>query len=161
MIVLEGSDCVGKTTLADILCRQFALTYMHMGPPDAGFDHLGTYVRGYQPDRLWDRYHLGALVYGWALGKSDPAPLDELAVVRTWLRKKGALVVVVTADADAIAARWKPEREAYKLETAQLANDAYKRLPSDWWDLTIDTSHRAVLDSAERIADAWMQGRNR
>lgn len=71
MIIIEGADGVGKSTLANRLSEKLGWPIHHMGVPDPDFDYMGGYLEKiveYGPRCILDRFHLGAFVYGTILG---------------------------------------------------------------------------------------------
>lgn len=74
IIILEGPDGAGKTTLADQLCTRYDLRYHHEGPPPSGIDALEYYGHILEGEReliaggakgiVFDRLALGERVYG-------------------------------------------------------------------------------------------------
>jgi DNA polymerase III delta prime subunit len=70
--IVEGPDGAGKTTYATALAAQFGLKVHHEGPPPAD-NIFGHYYQllDRQQAMVFDRLHLGELVYGPLLrGKS-------------------------------------------------------------------------------------------
>lgn len=124
LIVLEGADGVGKSSLARELhthpdlpnCR-----LIHKGPPET--DHL---LREYLADIAWyradqpqlsnvvcDRWHLGELVYPLLQrGRETLATRETLAYLQLWLLSRGALLVHVEADTTVVYRRRTERRES-------------------------------------------------
>ena len=69
VIILEGPDGGGKTTLAREL-EKHGFLYRHEGPPPLGRDQVEYYMRSLNQaiegpsDVVFDRLYLGELVYG-------------------------------------------------------------------------------------------------
>jgi geranylgeranyl pyrophosphate synthase len=68
MLIIEGSDCLGKTTFARKLehyCARFLPTYyLHMTKQNmSSFDFLHDYERVIDSCIVADRFHLGTLAY--------------------------------------------------------------------------------------------------
>jgi len=105
LIVLEGVDGAGKTTLTQrIMSTLPAETLrLHSGPLKG--DPLKEYLwrlRAYQPDSyqniICDRWHVGELIYGPLFrGQSKLTP-EMLTYIEMFLDKLGAYKLVVTAD---------------------------------------------------------------
>lgn len=104
IIIIEGVDCTGKSTLAEEL-RQRAqdageeVEMIHMGVPQA--DPLIEYefaLSGYRPGSgrtiICDRWHLGADVYG-PLKRLDDGLLNASRWhIEAFLRSRGAFLVL-------------------------------------------------------------------
>lgn len=97
-MIIEGSDHLGKTTLA----RAVDLPYMHFTKPirEWAWDYVAVYNA--MPNRVWDRFHLGALVYGLCLDLHYvPRDIVKRAdAMNRRLRGQADLVVIHTTDED-------------------------------------------------------------
>lgn len=123
LIVVEGPDCVGKSTLVerlrdaittrDDLPTRDVFTF-HSGPPTQ--HPLDEYVKpllDYWPDHgrnvICDRWHLGEYVYPTIFGRTSQLDAPTGAYVDLFLRARGALLVYVDRDpietADCLASR--------------------------------------------------------
>lgn len=101
LIILEGVDCAGKTTLAHRLAANLGnAEIIHRGPPE---DHplneyelaLDHYIPGVGQNIVLDRWHLGADVYGpLKRGKSQLSDEDRWHI-EAYLLARGALLVLV------------------------------------------------------------------
>jgi len=101
MLIVEGPDCVGKTTFCD---RVYALAIeigvglsrRHFGPEMAG-SRPWKYLNAYLPYSIADRYHVSEHVYDRATRDGD-APLANgflLERTSTALRAIGAVTVLI------------------------------------------------------------------
>ncbi len=64
MIFLEGKNCVGKTTLARLLCERYNFKYIKEDKPNKpGFQYYVEKLVMYDDDIVVDRFHLGEMVY--------------------------------------------------------------------------------------------------
>lgn len=78
MIIIEGPDLVGKTTLAEKLQRKlqgFAVCHLSRPPVDFG---ARDYIQFMNPYTIWDRFHLSRNVYNSACG--EPWELDQTQI---------------------------------------------------------------------------------
>lgn len=107
IIVLEGPDLAGKTTIAREYERR-GFTYHHQGPlktsaREAYLEPLRGFTYGFH---VLDRWHLGELVYGPMLrgeSKVDDALLEEIEVT---LDALGARRFIVLPDIAVLRQRY-------------------------------------------------------
>lgn len=108
LIILEGPDCAGKTTIAEMLVKQLKLRdpgcdviLLHRGPP--GDRHpLDEYVMpllAYRPGQhlhvICDRWHLGEWVYPAVLHRETQMDLAVFRWIELFLLSRGASTVVI------------------------------------------------------------------
>lgn len=127
MLIIEGADRVGKTTLCHKLIERLAPTgpwmYRHFGPlpeswmhPWDYFPHMSRYV-------VQDRFHLSEWVYRRAEGQANPDLTSEkYRLIDAQLRLLGSVTVVITASAKIIDERGGDRR-------AMTANRIFSSLP--------------------------------
>jgi hypothetical protein len=99
MLVIEGPDNVGKTTLAREVCRVMGAHYAHMTRPTEDFDFFQGYkeiIRRNYLERdvpvVQDRFHFGGIAY-----HRDVLTIPRLEIVSSWVRALGGLIVLVHA----------------------------------------------------------------
>ena len=98
MLVIEGSDCLGKTTLAKkivekVMNRGYPAIYSHMGRPNEQiFDFFLSYKKMLNPCAVQDRFHLGGLCY-----HSNRIFPRQLQIINSWIRSVGGLIIVLYA----------------------------------------------------------------
>lgn len=99
MLIIEGSDCLGKTTLAKkivdkVMEKGYPALYSHMGRPNESiFDFFLDYKKMINPCFVMDRFHLGGLAY-----HQDKISLQKLQIINAWIRSVGGLIVVLYAN---------------------------------------------------------------
>lgn len=102
LIILEGPDCAGKSTLASDIARRLGdhVTIIRKGPPVA--HPIKEYVEPllhYEPTMkehiICDRWHLGEVVYPKILQR--PTEMDEATFmcIGLFLQHKGASITVL------------------------------------------------------------------
>lgn len=108
IVVIEGADGTGKTTLARAVTDRLGAAYLHAGPPE--LHPLVSYTAPLEPladriDVVCDRWHLGELVYG-PLYRGGPGLTDcQFGAVEDYLLAKGAVLVHCTGRSRDIARR--------------------------------------------------------
>lgn len=124
LIILEGPDCAGKSTLAQRTVTQLTVRYpnariqlLHRGPPkEHPLDEYVTPLLDYRPGRehhiVCDRWHLGELVYPRLTGR--PTKMDDAvaAYVDVFLRSRGAAVFVLNPTVASLETRYDERGDA-------------------------------------------------
>lgn len=165
MIIFEGADHTGKTTLARALTDALPeLKYRHMSKPAEDFDHVSGYfdVGPY----VQDRYHLGAVVYGRLLDAGSAPTPRRMQLVQRYLRWQGTITVVFHCQRAVLAERLRlgGKREMYSSRQILAANDGYRALINSsnrgtpWADIDIDVTDRFPdIDDAkvQSIIERW------
>lgn len=114
LIVLEGPDGVGKTTLAReiIALMPHEARALHAGPLGAGIHPLTAYeapLRSYRAgagvDIVCDRWHLGEAVYPSVLKRKTKWNMATERHLRLFMMSRGAYVVHLTSYHDELAQR--------------------------------------------------------
>lgn len=131
MIIVEGPDGVGKTTLCKKLLSFLPThVYSHFTRLPKEFDYHWGYAARVTPQVVQDRFHMSEIVYSRARG--EPPGLDEFGykLVDARVRLMGGVIVVVTADPALVRARWDPT-QMYDLERTVRAAEEYLSLMND------------------------------
>lgn len=145
LIIIEGHDCSGKSSLArhvvDVLRRTYPterVTYLHAGPPDQHpLDEYVAPLLDYRPGTgqhvVCDRWHVGESVYPVVMGRPTDMTTDVRTYVELFLRSRGAVLVHLDASTryltDCGWARGDDDRELSRIEA------------------TVDQFHRVVASS--------------
>jgi thymidylate kinase len=133
MLIVEGTDCVGKTTLAQKLVRELAsdgYVYAHFTRLPEGFDYCGNYISRASRRIVQDRYHMSQ----WAYCVARKEPMDEkltaekYRIVDAHLRMLGGYTVIVMAHESLIRRRFQElhGREMYDVEQILEAQRAFE-----------------------------------
>lgn len=117
LVILEGSDRAGKSTVAEAVRRQLLEVYpgdqvelWHAGPPkkhplDEYERPLFTYRPCQRRHVICDRWHVGESVYPAVLNRPTRFTPPVRAHVEAFLRSRGALLVHVHANSDVLSRR--------------------------------------------------------
>lgn len=115
IIVVEGCDKTGKTSLCAELSRCTGVPVKKFGPPSDRV--LGEYFEAVDSghDFVADRFHLGELVYApiYRGYVPDPALVERL---EDRLVARGALLVLMEDDVPAVVGRFRALREDFARE---------------------------------------------
>src|SRR5580765_4211415 len=115
LIIIEGPDGVGKTTLAESLAKELAesgdeVELLHRGPPkshplDEYVLPLLDYVPGLGRHVICDRWHWGEAVYPQVLDRTSLLDDPVFRYIEMFLRSRGALVVRPYASLELLTSR--------------------------------------------------------
>jgi hypothetical protein len=180
MLIVEGADLVGKTTLAKRLVERlnelgWPHVYRHAVRPPASWrrDPVCAYEAQACPWAVQDRYHLSELAYRSVDGGEPCLREDEAELLEAQMPY--ATVLVVVAAPALIEARYPANagRELYTLEQVLAANDWFRRLAegrgrmmrthvlrcaeeSEWpWPALDETALRDYLVRLRTAGFAW------
>jgi thymidylate kinase len=106
IVILEGNDRAGKTTIADALVSEDGFRKVHFGPPETNdfglefilrlTEELLTEIDADHPrDLVFDRAHLGELVYGPLDRGVTRMTSDQMSRIENLLLHAGAVLVWV------------------------------------------------------------------
>lgn len=136
MLIIEGTDIVGKTTLAKKLTHElssFGHIYSHFTRLPDNFDRYWGYIEHARPNIVQDRFHMSELVY--ASARRDSTSLDDetYRLVDAYLRNFGSYTVVITATEELLKSRYEnininKTQQMYDLHTVLSANEYFKEV---------------------------------
>lgn len=98
LIVIEGPDKTGKTTLAKAIADKWGFKYKHFSAPKGSpADEYIDFLLNLKEPTVCDRFHLGELVYGPMFrGKAGITPLELVTIERVMRLKQTIIVHAVT-----------------------------------------------------------------
>lgn len=98
LIVIEGPDKTGKTTLAKAIAKKLGYEYVHFSAPKGSpADEYIDFLLKLKKPTVCDRFHLGELVYGPMFrGKAGITPLELVTIERLMRLKQTILIHAVT-----------------------------------------------------------------
>lgn len=97
MLILEGSDCLGKSTFAKLLLEEadkrqmYPTFYSHMSRPNEVFNFFGHYKDMMTTYAVQDRFHIGGVVWHEAIHQS------RMSIIEGWLRSIGSMTFIFYA----------------------------------------------------------------
>lgn len=111
LIILEGPDCAGKSTLAAELVKYIGeAELLHRGPPTRHpLDEYVVPLLDYRPGTgrhiVCDRWHWGESVYPHVLDRKTQLTPGVRCYIEMFLKMRGAIVVHVTAPLSQLRSR--------------------------------------------------------
>lgn len=151
MLILEGTDCVGKTTLAHKLVQVLnklgsPVVYQHMSRLPDSFDRYHGYINLMCTNVVKDRFYLSENAYCYGRMEHPTISSEQLRLLDAHARMLGAYTVLVTASLEVIRERYEKlkEREMYSLDLVERVHGYYNRLHAASKvdiDLSVDTSN--------------------
>lgn len=135
MIIVEGPDCVGKTTFAKKLASSTQLAmkgyiYKHFSRLPQGFNYYWGYIENAAPKSVQDRFHMSEIAYSYARGEEE-SPLDpqRYRMVDGYLRGRGDFTVLITCENGLLGQRLTdPGDDMYDVPTIMRAADAFNTI---------------------------------
>lgn len=165
MLIIEGTDMVGKSTLAkSILQHEWfqsnGYVYRHFGKLPHGFDYCEDYMHHAVMKSVQDRFHLSEIVYALAArqGKTDLCP-EKYRLVDGFLRMMGSFTVVIVAHDNLLQRRYKESDHPFTFEQICDANQLFHSIDNYGHgykpdvDMTIQLSLNNQWVSEEQIHD--------
>ena len=134
VVILEGCDGSGKTTLAGALTRRRGYSYsvVKTGPPVPGYDVAVAYLDEIYAAlarlgrTLFDRLHLGEKIYGPLLRGEDRMGRDGLATIERVMATHDVSLIICCPPWDTLVASWRSKDDLLKNETqVRHVYDAY------------------------------------
>lgn len=130
MIIIEGTDGVGKTTLAEKLAQELGWQYRHLSRLPDSFHRFFDYIPMIKSGVVQDRFHMSEIAY--CHGRNEPIeiwkmqPAYYIALDRM-LISRGVTQVLITADEEFLREQFEKDKqdEMYKFDVIRRANEAY------------------------------------
>lgn len=121
IIILEGPECAGKTTLAKQLLAQMGCSIVHRSQPKTEEEKqfmMNTYVdiiENTERDTMviFDRCWYSEMVYGKIMRDKSYISLDQMSALEEMLMHRGALIIHCTSDTSTLWSRCLTRGEDY------------------------------------------------
>lgn len=105
MLIIEGPDGVGKTTLAHAIVKRFndmdekpwPLIYQHFSRLPDGWDYFGDYLPFMRPNVVMDRFIMSELVYGTVTRGETMISPRQYRMLDGHLAVQASMTVVISA----------------------------------------------------------------
>lgn len=149
LIIVEGADGVGKTTLVEKLEARIRelphheVTVLHKGPPEDinGLVEYELPLQDFRPERekvvICDRWHLGEVIYGPLLRDVSRLSLPKQRHLELFLAARGAFIVHVTAPPDEVVDR-QTQRGTLDLLPASFTHQIIDRYLEEAWNSLLE-----------------------
>lgn len=132
MIIIEGTDLVGKTSVCNKICEADGntLVYQHLSKPPENWDYLFGYIDLAAKFSVRDRFHISDIAYRAACGEQPRIDPEHFRLVDAHLRLLGTVTAVITVDDCLLEERFAARKsvEMYKLDVILKANNYYKTI---------------------------------
>lgn len=136
MLIVEGTDLVGKTTFCRKLLEHLPKhIYAHFSRLPPQFDYYWGYVDRMSRYVVQDRFHMSELAYAWARGDEPRVSPEQYRLIDAELRRLGTYTVVITSLSGKLLNARMRGGEMYDIHTICQANVQFQHL-------AYETSHR-------------------
>jgi len=119
VVILEGVDKTGKTTVANDLRNILGwpiIKHSQPKPPVTAYEEYNATLDRVTEPFIADRFHLGEAVYG-PLYRGTQTPANDVVIpFEMRLHVRGALLIFMTDKAEPIKARWREHKEDFAQE---------------------------------------------
>lgn len=132
MLIVEGPDCVGKTTLCKAFLKMLPThIYSHFTRLPDLFDFYWGYVERMSRCIVQDRFHLSEIVYSRVRGDTPKVPPEWYRILDGKLRTLGAYTVVINADPELVRSRFDSTTQMYTLDQTLRCVELFKQVSRD------------------------------
>lgn len=115
LIIIEGVDCSGKSTLVDKLVEQLGVdntTVLHKGPPthsnaiEEYIWPLSGYFPGSSKHIICDRWHIGEMIYPLIFKRKGIMSPQQFTTIDDVISQLGGFIVYLEPDLDILYKRF-------------------------------------------------------
>ena len=121
-IILEGPDGIGKSTLAYYIVNKYGFEYSHF--PSADYN---THINAlYKDNTVFDRFHIGELVYPEIYSRVPKLNFDEAnKIMRAIVDNNDIFIIFITSDTSILKERLKERGELNYLDEIDQQNELF------------------------------------
>lgn len=175
MIIIEGPDLAGKTTLAEAMSKQIFVPYIHMSSPGPSGDWIEVnkvlLKHGYNNQLIADRFVLSDYAYRPVWPHPVPNTIEQLQHFIAWLRLTASLVIQADVPDEILRARHAIRNDDQVsleniIKTAHLYRRMFDNLRASrhvqciTYDSSVDTPNHFVLRHYDALLDASVKFTN-
>ena len=161
MLILEGADLVGKTTLAQTLLKtpwmsSQGYVYRHLSRLSESFDRYGGHCMMAARLTVQDRFHMSDIVYHQVRKEEQRFTPETYRAVDGFLRGFGAYTVLIVCEDNDMLVRRLRDGEMYNPEQILHANHLYGQLVGlnePYQDWSVDYDYVVWTSQAKPYAD--------
>jgi len=134
MLIVEGTDLLGKTTLCEELRKRInarseaRYTYEHFSKLPKNWLYYWDYIPHMRRRIVMDRFHMSEIAYRWARGEDQVLSSETYRILDGRLRTLGAYTVVVVGTGEVLNTRIGTRPETHTGDQIQRADLAFKML---------------------------------
>jgi hypothetical protein len=157
IIVLEGPDGSGKTTLSNWLHKTHGYQIVKTGPPPPIGNVTVMYLKALHaaieaPGRtVFDRLHTGEAIYGPILRGVDRMGVEGMAAVERVMAKHNVRLIICCPPWETLVAGWRSKDDLLKDEATLLT--VHERYQEEIARLGIVPYDWTAPDAAERLKE--------
>lgn len=156
MIILEGCDLAGKSTLAEALFTRvhdvtgYAPMVRHFTKPKPSFDKYWGYKNCIQRDVILDRFHLSHIVYRAIDSENHDLTPFKYELIDAEISRVGGVIVCFALEDEVIIRRWNAmpndRQEMYTLKQVLQVNQVYRQIHANGFVATRYGTYRPKID---------------
>lgn len=160
LIVLEGPDCAGKSTLAGELCK-LGYQVQHNGPPPPWKDLTDFYMSQLQTAEqktVFDRLHLGEYVYGPILRNRRGISIGSVIEINNYIESHNGVVVLCIPPWENVLDEWIKRQESEHIKKFDQLKESYygfiQLADRPYWSRSLITTYDYTKRAAAPFAKA-------
>lgn len=164
LIILDGPDCAGKTTLADQIERYIRAKFpndtvdrLHAGPPKSHpLDEYVVPLLSYHPrvghHVICDRWHIGEYIYPKLYGRRTQLNVGVQTYIEMFLASRGAVTFILAPDGRVLTARLATRGDDVANEMTMIAAWDHFRCVDKLYDVDVRVVETATPDDIVSLA---------